>query len=177
MRYPLKMTANLAKYVASQRFRGTQEVSDGDDARAAARVQSDLHGLRAHPRVQIDDQRDHDGRAVPCRFGRVRRADRFDLRRRTHDLSGDRPAVARKFWIAAATSFSAPTECSSASGCTNSSRPRASSSTCTWMGWSGRTTFASSATACFARPSRASRPPRPPVSWSAPIPRSTRKRT
>ena len=69
MRYPLKMTANLAKYVATQRFRGDEEISDGDDAGAAARLQPDLHGLRAHPRVQVHDQRSDDRGAVPGRVG------------------------------------------------------------------------------------------------------------
>ncbi len=51
MRYPLKMTANLAKYVAEPAISRHQKISDGDDAGAAARLQPDVHGMRPHPRV------------------------------------------------------------------------------------------------------------------------------
>src|SRR5262245_53197762 len=62
------------------------EVSAGDDARAAARVQSDLYRLRPYPRVPLDDHAEADRGAVPRGRGRVRRTDCLDLRRRADDL-------------------------------------------------------------------------------------------
>src|SRR5215831_2503080 len=42
-----------------------REVSARDDARAAARVQSDVHRLRSHPRVQLHHHPKADRGAVP----------------------------------------------------------------------------------------------------------------
>ncbi len=42
-----------------------QALSAGDDAGAAARLQSDLHGLRTHPRVRIVDSRTFVPRSMP----------------------------------------------------------------------------------------------------------------
>ena len=51
MRYPLKMTANLAKYVASQRFRGAKKFPMVMMLEPSARLQPDVHGMRPDPRV------------------------------------------------------------------------------------------------------------------------------
>ena len=56
MRFPLPMTTRIAGYVARKRLVEDQEVPDGPDARAAARLQLDLHRLRPDPRIRIDDQ-------------------------------------------------------------------------------------------------------------------------
>ena len=47
--FPLPMTTRIAGYVARKRLLGGQEVPHGPDARAAARLQPDLHRLRADP--------------------------------------------------------------------------------------------------------------------------------
>ena len=80
--------------------------------------------------------------------GRVRRADRLDLRRRADDLPGDRRAGGGDPRARQAHLSSAPTACSSRSGCTSSSRTSASSSTSTWTAWRRTTTSRSSAKAC-----------------------------
>ena len=92
MLFPLPMTTRIAGYVARKRLAQRREVPDGPDARAAARLQPDLHRLRPHPRIRIDDQAEAHHRRVPGRGGRVRCAGRLDLRRRADDLPGDRRA-------------------------------------------------------------------------------------
>ena len=92
MRVPLSLTASMTGYLARKSLTGAQEVSAGADARAAARLQPDLHRLRPHPRVRVDDQGEAHRRGVPGGGRRVRRADRLDLRRRADDLSRDRRA-------------------------------------------------------------------------------------
>ena len=90
-----------------------QAVSAGDDAGAAARLQSDLHRLRTHSRIRSHHQRTAVARAVPGGGRRVRRADGLHLRRRADDVSRDRRAGggnprARQEYLS-----SAPTACSS----------------------------------------------------------------
>ena len=72
--------------------RAGQEVPDGSDARAASRLQPDLHRLRADPRIRIDDQAEALDRGMPGGRRRVRGAGRLDLRRRADDLPGHRRA-------------------------------------------------------------------------------------
>src|SRR5215831_17310347 len=72
-----------------------EEVPARDDARAAARVQSDVHRMRSNPRVPLHHHAKADRGAVPLGRGRVRRPDRLDLRRRTDDLPGAAAAPAR----------------------------------------------------------------------------------
>ena len=67
-------------------------VPDGPDARAAPRLQPDLHRLRADPRVRVDDQAEALDPGMPRRRRRVRRPGRLDLRRRADDLPRDRRA-------------------------------------------------------------------------------------
>ena len=89
-----------------------QALPAGDDAGAAARLQSHLHRLRAHPRIRIQHPRAADAGAMPEGGGRVRRADGLDLRRRAAAVSRNRRNCARRSWRAASTSSSAPTACS-----------------------------------------------------------------
>ena len=140
MRFPLKMTANLTRYIAGKRIRG-EKIPDGDDARAAACMQSHVHRLRAHPRVQIHHRRNADRGAMPGGHGRLRRAGGLDLRRRTDDLSRDRPARPRKFSMRGRHIISAPTACLFASGCTSFNRPRVSSGMSTSTAWSAPMTL------------------------------------
>ena len=95
MRVPLQFDRQHDRLSGSQEPERRQEIPAGDDARAAARLQPDLHRLRPHSRVQVHDQRDADRRGVPEGRRRVRRADRFHLRRRTDDLSRNRSAGER----------------------------------------------------------------------------------
>ena len=67
MRFPLSMTSRIAGYVARKRAGGDQEVPDGSDARAAARLQLDVHRLRADQGIRVDDQAKAFDRRVPER--------------------------------------------------------------------------------------------------------------
>ena len=114
MRFPLPMTTRIAGYVARKRLVEGQEVPHGSDARAAARLQLDVHRLRPDSRIRIDDQAEAVDRRVPGRRRRVRRTGRLDLRRRADDL----PAASASWWPRSRSgrrsSSSAPTGCSSA---------------------------------------------------------------
>src|SRR5262249_17937351 len=59
-----------------------RKVSARDDARATARVQSDVHRLRSYSRVPLHHHAKADRGAMPHGCGRVRRTDCLDLRRR-----------------------------------------------------------------------------------------------
>ena len=65
MRFPLPMTTRIAGYVARKRLSRGQEVPHGADARAASRLQLDVHGLRADSGIRIDDQAEAVDRRVP----------------------------------------------------------------------------------------------------------------
>src|SRR5262249_40783471 len=64
-----------------------RKVSARDDARAAARVQSNVHRLRPYSRVPLYHHAKADRGAMPHGRGRMRRTDCLDLRRRADDLS------------------------------------------------------------------------------------------
>src|SRR6185369_6006132 len=64
-----------------------RKVPARDDAGAAARVQSDVHGLRSYSRVPLHHYAKAHRGAVPHGRRRVRRTDCLDLRRRADDLS------------------------------------------------------------------------------------------
>jgi len=69
MRYPLKMTANLAKYIATpaacvarKNFRLVMMLEP------LHACNPHVHGMRTNPRIQIHHQRNNDGGAVPYRL-------------------------------------------------------------------------------------------------------------
>ena len=113
MRFPARDDHPDRRLHRQEEADADREVPDGPDAGAAARLQPDLHRLRPHPRVRVDDQAEALDRGVPRRGGRVRRPGRLDLRRRADDLPGDRRAR-RQDPRAEEASTSAPTACSSA---------------------------------------------------------------
>ena len=124
MRFPLPMTTPDRRLRrCKKKLDADQEVPDGPDARAAARLQPDLHRLRPDPRIRVDDQAEALDRGVPGRRRRVRRPGRLDLRRRADDLPGHRRAGRQDPGAEEGRLSSAPTACSSARSSTSSSRP------------------------------------------------------
>jgi len=93
MRYPLKMTANLAKYVASQRFRGAEKFP-------MVMMLEPLHAcnLTCTGCGRIREYKSTINEIMTVEQCVARRmnagAGRFHLRRRADDLPGDRPAGA-----------------------------------------------------------------------------------
>lgn len=69
MRFPLKMTANLARYVASQRLRGSEKFPMVLMLEPLHACNLTCTGCGPDPGVQVHDQRDADRRAVRGRVG------------------------------------------------------------------------------------------------------------
>ncbi len=162
---------------AAKEASGRGQVSAGADARTAARLQPDVHGLRPHSRVRQHDQGQADGRRMPGQRGRVRRADRQHLRRRADDLPGDRRASgqdpgAQEAHLPVHQRHVHPQETAPAS-----SRRRDSSSTFTWTAWKRRHDLAVERKGVFDEAVEGIKAAKEPVSWSARTRRSTRKPT
>ena len=51
MRFPLSLTTDMVGYMARKKLTRREALPAGADARAAARLQPDLHRLRPHPRI------------------------------------------------------------------------------------------------------------------------------
>src|SRR5207249_4373241 len=91
MRFPLPLTAKIAGYVIGHKLRGTKKFATVL-ARAAAHVQSHMHGLWADSRV-FHVAQGHDELGGLSWGGKgMQRPDGFDLRRRTAYLSAYRGA-------------------------------------------------------------------------------------
>ena len=60
MRFPLSLTTDMAGYIARKKLARDEAIPAGADARAAARLQPDLHRLRPHPRIRDDHQGEAD---------------------------------------------------------------------------------------------------------------------
>ena len=179
MRFPLSLTADHGRLHGPKKLTRHEALPAGADARAAARLQPDLHRLRPDPRVRVDDQGEaHASRSAwrrstsagapivcicggePMIYPRDRRAGRAaSCKRRKHIYLCTNGMFIRKKLARVQADVAA------------------SSSTSTSTAWRRRTTSPSSARASSRRPSRASRPPRRPASWSARTPPSTRRPT
>ena len=148
MRFPLSLTLTMAGYIVRKKLTAHETIPARADARAAARLQPDLHRLRPHPRIFDLDQGKAHGRRMPGGGGRSRRADRLDLRRRADDLSADSASWSAESCNAASTSILCTNGMFITQAArTNSGRRAGSSSTCTSTAWKRRTTRPSSATA------------------------------
>ena len=88
MKFPLRSTVQIGRYVAAQKRKG-ELLPARAHARAHAGLQPRLHRLREDPRVRVE-QGAPLGRRVHRRGRPVPGSGRLDLRRRAADLQGDR---------------------------------------------------------------------------------------
>ena len=155
-----------------------QAVSAGADAGAAARLQPDLHRLRADSRV-----RDHDHRATAAGSSAWQRW--TSAARPIVSICGGEPLLYPDIGELVTRMLERGKHIYL---CTNGmfmrkrregvhAEPAAASSTSTWTAWRRITTWRWSAKACSTRRSKASRSPRRRASRSAPTPRSTKRPT